>query len=137
MKRTEWFERKFVFGHPPGMLPFFLERLAGTIVRLDHLICGVGDPLLSEKLDGKWSVKQNIGHLAEVDDVSFKRLDEIRQGVSPMSPAVFEPRQDYNSQNVFDILNNFRSSRERNLVKYKSISDADLGKSSLHPRLKL
>jgi hypothetical protein len=137
MKKTEWFERNFNFSAPPGMLPFFLERLEGTIVRLEKKVSGVADPVLSEKLDGKWSVKQNIGHLVDVDEISWKRLDEIRQGVSPMSPAVFEPRQDYNSQNIHDILKYFRANREQNIKKYRSISDADLEKSSLHPRLKV
>ena len=137
MKKTEWFERKFSFGQPAGMLPFFLERLEGAIIRLEKKLSGIDDPVVSEKLEGKWSVKQNIGHLAEVDEVSWKRLDEIKQGVSPMSPAVFEPRQDYNTQQLQDILNYFRSNRERNLKKYRSLSDEDLVRSSIHPRLKI
>lgn len=98
MKRTEWFERKFTFGFPVGMLPFFLERLDGSITRLEKKVSGVSESVLSEKLDGKWSVKQNIGHLGEVGEISIKRMDEMQQGISPMSPAVFEPKGDYNTQ---------------------------------------
>jgi hypothetical protein len=65
MKRLEWFERKFTFGLPAGMLPFYLERLQGTISRIESKVKGVSDEILSQKLDNKWSVKQNIGHLAE------------------------------------------------------------------------
>lgn len=35
MKKPDWFECKFQFGIPAGMFPFFLERLEGTIVRLE------------------------------------------------------------------------------------------------------
>jgi hypothetical protein len=31
MKKLEWFERQFTFGLPEGMLPFYLERLGGTL----------------------------------------------------------------------------------------------------------
>ncbi|HPI81033.1 MAG TPA: DinB family protein, partial [Cyclobacteriaceae bacterium] len=64
MKNTLWFEREFKFGMPPGMLPFFIERLSFTALRLEQKVRGIDEKTLSLKLDGKWSVKQNIGHLA-------------------------------------------------------------------------
>jgi len=137
MKKIQWFERNFSFGFPKGMLPFFLERMEGTMVRLEKKVSGLVENILSEKLDGKWSIKQNIGHLAEVDDISFKRMEEIRHGISPMTPAVFEPRHDYNAQNVRDVLEYFCANRLRNLKEYRSLSEDDLGRSSLHPRLKV
>jgi hypothetical protein len=137
MKKTEWFERKFVFGLPQGMLPFYLERLEGTYARLEQKVRGVSETILSDKLDGKWSVKQNIGHLAEVDEIALKRIDEMRNGISPMSPAVFEPRADYNAQPISEVLKYFRNNRLKNLEKYKNISEEDLNKSSVHPRLKV
>jgi hypothetical protein len=137
MKKVEWFERKFNFGLPKDMFAFYLERLEGTIARLERKVSGVSDSVLSNKLDGKWSIKQNIGHLAEVDDISCRRIDEIKQGVTPMSPAVFEPRQDYDTQPIQEVINYFKTTRSRNLLRYKSLSEDDLQKNSLHPRLQL
>lgn len=137
MKKIEWFERKFTFGLPKGMLAFYLERLEGTITRLEKKVEGVPEAVLSNKLDGKWSIKQNIGHLAEVDEIALKRIDEMKQGISPLSPAVFEPRQDYNSQSVQNVLQYFRENRFKNLSRYKSLSDDDLQRASLHPRLQM
>lgn len=137
MKKTEWFERKFTFGLPKGMLPFYLERLEGTIARLEKKVQAIPESVLSKKLDGKWSIKQNIGHLAEVDEIALRRIDEMKQGVSPMSPAVFEPRQDYNSQPVQEVLRYFRENRIKNLSEYKSLTDDELQRSSVHPRLQL
>jgi len=137
MKRLEWFERKFTFGLPAGMLPFYIERLQGTISRIESKVRGVSDEALSQKLDNKWSVKQNIGHLAEVDEIAIKRIGEMIQGVSPMSPAVFEPRGDYNQQTVEEVIDIFRKARQANVNRYSELTADELERSSLHPRLKV
>jgi uncharacterized damage-inducible protein DinB len=137
MKKLEWFERTFSFGVPAGMLPFYLERLQGTTARLLKKVEGVSEELLSNKLDGKWSIKQNIGHLSEVDEIANKRMDEMVNGISPLSPAVFEPKLDYNSRPVKEVLALFEKNRKENLKKYGQLSDDALAKSSLHPRLKV
>ena len=90
-----WFERNLKFGYGTEMLPFFIERLEGTIVRLELKVKGVNDSLLSKRLDNKWSIKENIGHLAEVDEIANRRIEEMTSGTPVMSPAVFEPK-DYN-----------------------------------------
>jgi hypothetical protein len=136
MKRMNWFERSFNFGLPKTMLPFYLERLEGTIYRIDHKIAGVSDDVLSTQYNDKWSVKQNIGHLAEVDRIANKRIDEMVAGVAVLSPAVFEP-QDYNPWSVEKVLSFFRESRLANINKYRGLSDLHLSKGSIHPRLKV
>ncbi len=137
MKKLEWFERTFNFGVPHGMLPFYLERLEGTIARLEQKTKNIPEQVLANKLDGKWSIKQNIGHLAEVDEVANRRIDEMIQSISPMSPAVFEPKNDYNAMTIRQVLDFFNDTRRKNLNKYNSLSEVLLAKSSLHPRLKV
>lgn len=137
MEKLEWFQRTFTSGLPTGMLPFYLERLEGTLCRIQKKVSGIPEEVLSKKLDGKWSVKENIAHLAEVDEIGFKRIDEIKNGISPMSPAVIQPGRDYNVLPIKDIINFFENNRQRNLQKYKNLVSEDLHKSSLHPRLKI
>ena len=137
MKKLDWFERHFSFGLSPAMLPFYLERLEGTIARIEKKVSGIPNEILIHKLDGKWSIKENIAHLAEVDEIALKRIDEMKLGISPMSPAVIQPRKDYNLQSVSDVVDFFRINRVKNLQKYKSLNEADLVKFSLHPRLKV
>ncbi len=137
MKKLLWFERQFTFGLPKEMLPFYLERLQGTIIRLEEKVKGFSEEILSTKLNAKWSVKQNIGHLAEVDQIANRRIDEIIKGVSPLSPAVFEPGGDYNRQPISQVLAFFSNHRENNVAKYRSLMEQDLEKSSIHPRLKV
>jgi uncharacterized damage-inducible protein DinB len=136
MKKIAWFERQFTFGLPVGMLPFYLERLNGTAIRIAEKIRGISEDILSERVDGKWSVKQNIGHLAEVDEIALQRIDQMLQGIPVLLPAVFEPK-DYNPMPVREVLQYFEENRAKNLAKYKSLRDDDLAKSSLHPRLQV
>jgi hypothetical protein len=136
MKKFEWFDRQFTFGLPKEMLPFYLERLEGTIARIEQKVKGIDEKMLSEKFNGKWSIKQNIGHLAEVDQVGNKRIDEMTAGVVVLSPAVFEP-QDYNPWPIEKVVNFFKQTRRANLDKYKTLSEEQVIKSSLHPRLKV
>jgi hypothetical protein len=137
MKRLDWFDRQFKFGYPPPMLPFFLARLEGTIVRLGKKIAGESETILNWQPEGKWSIKQHIGHLAEVDAIALRRIAEILTGISPMSSAVFELAQDYNEQPVSPLLEHFRKQRIQNLKAYESVTETDCLKSSLHPRLKI
>jgi hypothetical protein len=137
MKKLGWFERQFTFGLPTGMLPFYLERLGGTLARMEKKTAEISEDILSTRLDGKWSVKENIAHLAEVDEIALKRIDEIKNGISPMSPAVVQPGKDYNIQPITEVLKLFKTNREKNLLKYKSLTDEELTRSSLHPRLKV
>ena len=131
-----WFDRTFTFGLPPEMLPFYLERLEGTIVRIDYKVKEIDDKILSERFNDKWSVKQHIGHLAEVDLIANKRIDEILSGLPTMTRAVFEP-QNYNPWPVQKVVELFRKNRTENINKYKSLSLVDLVKLSIHPRLNL
>jgi hypothetical protein len=137
MKKLDWFERSFTFGLPEGMLPFYLERLEGTMARIDKKVNGISEAILSQKLDGKWSIKQNIGHLAEVDGIANKRIDEILSGAVALSPAVFEPKQDYNSQTIAEVLKFFATSRNSNLTRYRNLTTPDAKRTSMHPRLKV
>lgn len=131
-----WFERNLKFGYGTEMLPFFIERLEGTIVRLEQKVKGVDDTLLSKRLNNKWSIKENIGHLAEVDEIANRRIEEMASGTPVMSPAVFEPK-DYNPWPIEKLLDFFKKTRQSNIGKYKTLTAEQLKKYSLHPRLKV
>jgi hypothetical protein len=137
IEKTQWLDRKFNFELPSGMLPFYLERLDGAIARLEKKTENVSDKILSEQLNGKWSIKQNIGHLAELEEVSLKRIDEILKGISPISPAIFEVQHDYNAVPVKEVIEYFNNNRQKAIKKFKSLTPDDLQKSSMHPRLKV
>ncbi|MBL7865065.1 MAG: DinB family protein [Cyclobacteriaceae bacterium] len=136
MNSIPWFERKLSFGLPKEMLPYYLERLEGTIFRIEQKVKGVDDKILSTQPGGKWSIKQHIGHLAEVDEIANKRIGEMQAGTEVMSPAVFEPK-DYNPWSIDRVVEYFRANRKSNLLRYAAVPETDLLKSSMHPRLKV
>jgi hypothetical protein len=136
MQKLSWFERVFKFGLPVGMLPFYIERLEGTAVRIESKVKGISEEILSHRLDNKWSIKENIGHLAEVDEVALKRIGEIVSGISPMARAVFEPKP-YHEWPITKVLKFFHETRRQNIRRYSDLRQEDLEKFSLHPRLNL
>ncbi|KIC94944.1 DinB family protein [Flavihumibacter solisilvae] len=136
MTLLKWFDRNFTFGLPNAMLPFYLERLAGTSTRMRAKLDGIDDSILSEKYNGKWSVKQHIGHLAEVDQVASKRIVEMVSGKPELSPAVFEPK-DYSTWALQEVLDHFDRIRKENLSHYEKLTEEQLQMASLHPRLKV
>jgi hypothetical protein len=137
MQEIPWFERKLTFGATKDMLPYFLERMGGTLVRIAEKVKYVPEVTLSTRFNDKWSIKQNIGHLAEVDEINNRRIGEMIAGISPMSPAVFEPKGDYNAMSIAAVLDYFNKTRKENMARYSQLNDEELGKASLHPRLKV
>lgn len=136
MKRLDWFERSFNFGLPTGMFPFYLERLEGVIARLEKKVQGQTNALLSTRFHDKWSIKQNIGHLAEVSQISTKRIAEMCSGADTLSPAVFEP-QDYNPWPIERVLTFFEGARHETLLAFHALDEHQLHAASMHPRLKV
>lgn len=137
MNALLWSDRKFAFGAPSGMLPFYLERLDGTIARLHHKTINVSEYILSLKLNGKWSVKENIGHLSEGNLLSGKRMEEIKQGSEVLSPAPPQLQGNYNDQSIREVVEHFAMSRKLYIKRFELLSDVDVTKSSLHPRFQV
>ena len=86
-ERPSWSQRKFAFIHPPWMLADFVERLRGVVPRLGPLLEGVTESAAHEQVDGTWSIAQNVGHLADVEELWQERLDDLRTGRATYTPA--------------------------------------------------
>src|SRR5262245_52647821 len=87
LNRPSWAERKLLFVHPEWMLADFVERLRGVTPRAEALTAGVSDDIAKRQHDNRWSIAQNIGHLADVEDLWQKRLVDLRQGRAKYTPA--------------------------------------------------
>lgn len=85
--RPPWAQRKFSFVHPLWMLADFIERLRGTVPRLEALVLDLNDADAHLQVDGKWSIAQNIGHLSDVEELWQQRLDDLRNGRKTYTPA--------------------------------------------------
>src|SRR6266850_4090762 len=93
VERTEWIKRQFSFGLPLGMYPNVVERLRGTPARLEDLTRPLTDEILSRRDDDKWSIKEQAGHLLDLEGLGMSRLDDFEAGRETLSAAHQENRK--------------------------------------------
>jgi hypothetical protein len=63
MQQVKWFSRSFDFASDQNILPSIIERLAGTPARLEEKFKFIPVEILTVRIDGTWSIKENVGHL--------------------------------------------------------------------------
>src|SRR5215469_1553905 len=78
--QTPWFERKFEFNFPVGYFPVILERLRGTVPHIETLIKNKTEEKLTYKKKGSWSVKEQIGHLYDLESLWYGRIEDFLSG---------------------------------------------------------
>jgi len=137
--RQRWFDRKFELGLPARAFPTILERLRSTPARLEHAVAGVTADLARVRRDGAWSIQENVGHLADLESLWERRLDDFDAGAAVLHPADLENRKthdaDHNTRDLADLLREFRTARTRIVARLERLSDTDLERVALHPRL--
>ena len=75
--QTPWIERKFEFNFPVGLFPVIIERLRGALLQLETMVKDLPDEKLSAKKDGKWSVKEVVGHLYDLEELWNGRINDF------------------------------------------------------------
>lgn len=138
MKRTKWFDRNF----PPivdnGIFPCILERLEGTAVRLSSKISKIHSESTLLK-DGKWSINKEIGHLIDLEPLWFERMLQIIGGEQNLKTADLTNQKTHDANhdevNIHDLISTFEAEREKLLGVLRNITEQDLEKSAVHPRL--
>jgi len=82
-----WIKREFAFDLPVGVFPPLLERLRGTPARAKQLIVGISEEMLAARPNGKWSVKDHLGHLVDLRALDEQRLREFLGRAKVLSAA--------------------------------------------------
>jgi uncharacterized damage-inducible protein DinB len=140
MKKTEWFKRKFGQQEENGTLPGIIERLSGTPVRLEEKIGNIDPQRLESKLEGKWSIKEEIGHLLDLESLWNGRINDFKSGKKELRSADLSNQKtheaNHNSRSVGDLMADFRNERKKLVENLEKMNEQDLKKTSLHPRLK-
>jgi len=139
ISKKEWFSRSFERFNDNIMLPNIMERLMGTPVRLAEKVSKIEAAKFEQKPQNKWSIKEEIGHLADLEPLWLARVDDILLG-KDLRPADLTNKKtheaNHNSKSVKTLLSDFTEQREKLVHKLLSVKEADLNKLSLHPRLK-
>lgn len=140
MKRTEWFKRTFPVIEDNGLLPTIIERLSGTPARVEEILGRLDPDLLTLKPDGKWSIKEEIGHLGDLEPLWYGRIEDLVNGAAQLRVADLTNQAthnaDHNAAKTITLLQRFREQRQAFVDKLLSLTDEQLERSALHPRLK-
>lgn len=140
MTKVKWFERSFDFSKNQNIFPSIIERLKGTPARLEEKFKSIPFEILETKIDQTWSIKENVGHLTDLEALWQGRLEDIKNGEMEMRPTDLTNRKtdeaDHNAKPIEKLLKDFREIRERTIVLIDNLDDETIFKSALHPRLK-
>ena len=140
MKKVKWFDRSFNFNSEQNIFPSIIERLRGTPATLEERFKVIPADILETKLDNTWSIKENIGHLTDLEPLWQGRLEDIINSENELRPTDLANRQtdlaDHNSKSLDELLSSFRQIRAETIVMLENLDEEIIFRSALHPRLK-
>ena len=139
IRSQAWFERAFAFDQPVTAFPGIVERLRGTPGRLEERVRPLPEAIRTARLDDRWSVQENAGHLLDVEPIWAGRVDDLLAGAERLREADLENRKtweaDHGARPVEELLRSFRRARLELVEKLDAMDDRDVERAALHPRL--
>ena len=140
MKQEKWFDRKFDFSTQENIFPSIMERLAGTPARLEEKFRSIPLNIQSVRLDGTWTIKENVGHLIDLEPLWQGRFQDIMNGEPEMRPTDLQNKKTSEAQHdaapAEELLRRFRDTRRKTIELIEGLTDEQVFKTSRHPRLK-
>lgn len=133
-----WFERSFHFDFPVTHFPVIFSRLEGALFRMQVILATADDEACSYNASG-WSVKEHIGHLSDLEDLWWKRLQDFLEGKEILTIADLNNTKTkeagHNEKTLEGLLQTFILERQRTLEVIYTFDKGTLGLTSVHPRL--
>ncbi|PWU01911.1 MAG: DinB family protein [Bacteroidetes bacterium] len=140
MSQQKWFDRKFEFSSNENIFPSILERISGTPARVEEKFKFISPSIHEIRLDNTWSIKENLGHLTDLEPLWQGRVEDIMNGHKEMRPTDLlnsrTTEANHNAESIGKLLIDFRAARARTFELVKDFDTDMIFKSSLHPRLK-
>ena len=138
IRQTPWFERTFNFDYPVTNFPVIFSRLEGTLFRLQAILINADDDYCSYNADG-WSVKEHVGHLYDLEELWWRRLQDFLDRKEILSPADLintkTKEAGHNEKTLEGLMQQFTIERQRILETIYGFDKGTLGLLSIHPRL--
>lgn len=139
MQRAKWTDRTFTFDFPEGWLADILERLRGTEIRIVYMINSIPEKDCEFKPEGKWSIKEHIGHLTDLEDLHEGRIDDFLERKEVLRAAdmrnIKTKEAKHNSKSLEELLSDFFMKRKQFVERLELLDDATHSFRSMHPRL--
>lgn len=137
--KENWLEKTFDFDFPVSQYIEFLEILRQTPDKLEALVEGLSQEVLTQHDEDSWSIQENVGHFLTSESLFTGRLDDYLNGLDELRPARFEDNPTdkamFNQQDVSNVLRDFRQERGSYIQRLDSLQPEDFGMQALHPRL--
>ncbi len=134
-----WFQRTFVFDLPNSRLPNILERLRGSPARLEERVHVLPAAALHVRLNDKWSIQENVGHLCDLEPLWIRRAEQVlaRETELAVADLTNRPTDDahHNDAPLDHILKHFRALRFRFVSILEWAAGPALERTARHPRL--
>jgi uncharacterized damage-inducible protein DinB len=141
MERTKWFERRFALIEDNGLFPGLLERLEGTPARLYYKLKKIQDSNHQLTTNTPWSIKKEIGHLTDLEPLWLNRVEQLVASQPELSAADLTNQKTneaaHDEKTFPELLDEFYQARMKLVTRLRTVTDGDLGKRSLHPRLQI
>ena len=136
---VRWFDRQFDSNTGSEYFDEFLQRLEHFPSVLNRLLKSCPIEAATRKMGDKWSVNENIGHLMLLEDLWRIRFRDIKEGKTDKSPADLNntatDESSFNNVLVEELIKNLVSERHKTIAMLQKLSEEDLLKTSMHPRL--
>jgi uncharacterized damage-inducible protein DinB len=138
VQQTPWIQRSFHFDFDAGLFPVIFSRLEGSIFRLHTLLSGADDEITAVRFEG-WSVKEQVGHLADLESLWWSRLQDFRNGKEILTAADMSNKKTeeagHNENQLEKVFASFSNERQKMLEEIYEFDEEMLLRSALHPRL--
>jgi len=139
--RQKWVDHKFNLGIDIGWTQNVLSRVQDTIIRLEYYCKDLSEEQLSGKINNAWSIKEHIGHLADLEELWAGRFKEFAEGNAALRAADMSNKKtkqsNHNNQSLKTLLNNFKRERGNLLNVFNALCEKTQNHQAMHPRIKM
>ncbi len=140
MEQVKWFERDFNFNLTQNIFPSIIERLAETPARLEEKFLYIPPEMQTERVEGSWTIKENVGHLTDLEPLWQGRLEDILNGAVELRPTDLQNTKTsfagHDATPIETLLKDFRQIRAQTVSLIEGLTEEQIFMSALHPRLK-
>jgi len=135
----KWFNRKFNFNISMEKLPELLGSMELSVLKFRKVTHGRFEKQLNYKPNGKWSIKEHIGHLWILESLWQRRFLEIKENKAKMSATDLTNQATnqsfFNQFSIEKLLSDFQEERANTIRIIENMSERDFQNSLHHTRL--
>ena len=137
--QEKWINRSFIFNKSIDDFNELVLSLNQNAIFIKQITEDLDESLLSKSLNKKWNIKENVGHLIDLEELHEKRLDEFIACVKVLTPADMRNLKTneagHNEKSISELTNLFIKGRKQFLNKVKTASKQTLTRKAFHGRL--